>query len=183
MQLHREQQDQQDGEPEVGKRYAELRQRHHTHIAELVVICRRIDAGGQSQHDRHGHGHDRQRNCQRKALCNQSGDRRAIGVAVAEIARQHPLDPMDVAIVQRLIQPELDHQRPDRIRRGIRAHQHLCGVAGQGIQNKEDNQRRTDQRRYQRQKAAENEDAQVPIPLLTASPSLAIKCGGSRIFA
>jgi hypothetical protein len=82
-----------------------------------------------------------------------------------------------------LIQPELDRQRSDGIRRGIRAHQHLCGVAGQGIQNKEDDQRRADQRRYQRQKAAENEDAQVPIPLLAASPLLAIRRGGSRIFA
>ena len=75
---------------------------------------------------------------------------------------------MDVPIVQRLIQPELDRQRPDRIRRGIRTHQHLCSVAGQGIQNKEDDQRRADQRRYQRQKAAENEGAEVPIPLLAA---------------
>ena len=92
---------------------------------------------------------------------------------------------MDVAIVQRLIQPELDGQRADRIRRGIRAHQHLRGVAGQGIQDKEDDQRRADQRRYQRQKAAENEDAQALLLRLVSGQSLVNDPSvvGSRIFA
>jgi hypothetical protein len=82
LQVHRKQQDQQDGEPEVGYGDAHLRQPHQPDITQLVVARRGIDADGQRQHRGHGHGHQRQRYGERQALEHQFQHRGAVGIAV-----------------------------------------------------------------------------------------------------
>ena len=105
-----------------------------------------------------------QRYGQRQPLGDQVRHRRAVGIAVAEIADQEAADPVQVANDQRLVEPELDGHRADRFGRGVRAHQHLGGVARQRIEHEEDDQRGARKRRKQGQKAAENEDAHGFVP-------------------
>jgi hypothetical protein len=164
LQLHRKQQDQKDGEPEVRNSDPKLRHRHHADITNLVVIGGGVDAGGQGQHYREQHRHDRQRNRQREPLRDQLGHRRAVGIAVTHIADQKPADPVQIANDQRLIEPELDGHRADRFRRGVRAHEHFSRVARQRIEHEKDDHRRSRQRRNQCQKAPENEDGHAPFP-------------------
>ena len=68
LQLHREQQDEQDGEPEIWNRDAKLCHGHHTDVTDLVVIGGGIDSGGKRQHHRQKHRHDGQRNGQDEPL-------------------------------------------------------------------------------------------------------------------
>ncbi|GCC47712.1 hypothetical protein chiPu_0032010, partial [Chiloscyllium punctatum] len=123
------------------------------------VICRSVDAGGERQHHGDQHRHDRERDGQHQPLRDQSGHRRAIDVAVAEVADRHALEPEQVAYGERLIEAELDGERAHRIGRGIGAHQHLGGIAGQRVEHQENDQRGRDQRRQQGQDPPQKEYA------------------------
>jgi hypothetical protein len=147
LQPHREQQDQKDRKPEIRQRDAHLRQRHHADIAEPVVVGCGVDACRQRQRHRDQHRHDRKRNGQHQPLGDQARDRRAVDIAGAEVADEQALDPLQIANRQRLVEPELDSERAHRVRRGVRAHQHLRGVAGQGVEHQENDQGCADQRR------------------------------------
>jgi hypothetical protein len=169
LQLHREQQDQKNRKPEIRDCDAELRHRHHADIADLVVIGGGVDAGGQRQHDRQQHRHHRQRDGERQPLGDKIRYRRAVGIAVAEIADQEPADPVQVTDDQRLVEPKLDRHGADRLRRRIGAHQHLGSVTRQRIKHEKDDQRGARQRCHQRQKASEDKETHALFPLAPSS--------------
>ena len=135
LQLHGEQQNQQNREPEVGNGDADLRQAHHAHIAQLVVARRRIDTRRDRDDGGEQHGDDGQRNGEGEALQHQIQDRRAVGVAGSHVAGEQSADPVEIALHRRLIQTQLIGQFRNRLGRRIRAEQHLGRVSGKDFQH------------------------------------------------
>ena len=170
LQLHRKQQDQQDGEPEVGDGDADLRQAHGAHIAQLVVVRCGIDAGQQGQHGGQQHGHHRQGDGDGQALQHQLQHGRAVGVAVAHLALEQAGDPVGVALPGGLVQAQLLGHGLHGFRVGVRAQQHLGHVAGQDFQHTEHHHGRTQQGGDQGQQSFGKENAHK-----------AIACGARRV--
>ena len=94
LQLHREQQDQQDREPEARDRDAQLAGRHHADVAEPVVARRGIDAQRQRHHHRQRHRHRRQRQRDAQPLGDQLAGGRVVGDAHRRAALQQAADPV-----------------------------------------------------------------------------------------
>ena len=146
LQLHREQQDEQDGEPEVGQGDADLRQAHQPPVAGALVVRRSVYARAQRQHGRQQHGQHRQRYGELQALQNQLRHRAAVSVAVAQRAGEQAVHPLQVALPGRLVKPQLGRQRCHGLGVGIGAEQRLRGIAGQHFQHPKDHQRGDGQR-------------------------------------
>ncbi len=140
--MHGEQQDQQDAEPEIRHRDADLRHAHRGDIARLAAARGGEHAG--RNRDR-GREHDRQqseRQAHQHALSEQLAHRHAVGVARAEIAAQQAEHPGEIAVPDRQIEAELVAQRGQRVGLRARAEDDLRGIAGQHLQHQEHDERR-----------------------------------------
>jgi hypothetical protein len=174
LQLHREHQDQQDREPEVGHRDAELAERHHADVAGLVLARRRVDAQRDADQHREGHRHRGQRQRDLQPLGDQGGRRRVVRVALRSAALQQTADPVAVALQRGPIEAELALERGDRFRRRGVAEDHLRHVARQHVEHREHHQRRHRQRGHEGGDALQQKDAH-PLtrpPAPAASPGL-----------
>ena len=116
-----------------------------------------VNAGAQGEHGGQQHRHQRQRNGERQPLRHQLEHRRAVRIAVAELAMRHAADPMPVALERRAIQPQPGGQRAHRLGRRVRAHHGLRGVARQYFEHQKYHDRGPRQGCDQRQQALEQE--------------------------
>ena len=92
-----------------------------------------------------------------RALDDEIEHRRAVGVALAQVAGQQAGDPLAVAREGRLVQPQLRGQGGHGLGCGVGTQQHLGGVAGQHLQHPEDHGRGAQQRGDQGQQALQDE--------------------------
>ena len=135
--MNREQQNQQNGKPEVGHGNAELGQAHQPCIAQAVVVRGGVHASGQGQYGGQRHGQHGQRHGERQALDNQVKHGAAVSVAHAPVTHQQTAQPVAVALQWRAVQPELAGHGLHGLGRGVGAHHHLGGIARQQVQHQE----------------------------------------------
>jgi hypothetical protein len=149
LEMHREQQDEQDGKPEVRHGDANLGQCHGADVAGPVVLRGRINAGDQRQHGSEGHRHQCQWHGQRESLQHQFKHRCAVAVADAKITHQQAAEPLPVTRHGWQIEPQFDGQRLHCLGRSVRSHQDLRRVARQYFQHQENDNRGAKQRGQQ----------------------------------
>ena len=103
----REQEDQHDAEPEIRRRDAPQREQIGAVVPGRALLHRRHDAGGDADQERDHDRHRRQLHCHRQLLRDQLAHRHLDAQRLAEVARQHALDPVDILHRDRLIEPVL----------------------------------------------------------------------------
>ena len=84
--------------------------------SEAVVAQRREDAERQGDERGERHRHHGERQADAETAEDELRDRRVIGITYAEIAREEPEDPGEIARRGRLIEAELVGERGDRAR-------------------------------------------------------------------
>ena len=129
--MHRKQQDEQYGEPEIRHCDAQLGQAHQANITQTVVPCCGINSNHQCQHRSQGHGQQGQGHGQGQAFDNQFEHRTAVGIAQAKVAHQHAAYPSCIALHRGLVQAEFDGQGLYCFWRRVWAHEHLGCITWQ----------------------------------------------------
>jgi hypothetical protein len=103
----REQEDQHDAEPEIRRRDAPQREHVGAVVPGRALLHRRDDAGGNADQERDHDRHRGELDRHRQLLRDQLEHRHLDAQRLAEVARQHALDPVDVLHRDRLIEPVL----------------------------------------------------------------------------
>ena len=149
----REQEDQHDAEPEIRRRDAPQREQVGAIVPGGALLDRRDDAGGdadqEGDHDRHRgelHRH-------RQLLRDQVEHRHLDAERLAEVARQHALDPVDILHRDRLIEPVLLADLRDHVGIALLARHDQRRIAGQQMLQRKDQHRHEEQCRDQLQQA------------------------------
>ena len=141
MQLHRKQQDEQNGQPKIGQSQTDLAEGHHAHIARGVLFGGGIKSQAQSHQHRQAHGHHGQGQGDVHALQHEHGGRCVIGNTDARLALQQTTCPLQVAGEGGLVQTQLFFHGRQRFGGGCFAQNDLCRIAGQPFQHPEDHNR------------------------------------------
>jgi hypothetical protein len=141
MQPYREDQHQQDREPEIRHREADLARRHHHEVAALAAPFCGEDAGRKRNDAGQRHGEERERRAHRETIGDQGADRRIISIGETEVAAGEAGEPGQIARRERLVETELVGEGGDRLRRRACAEHHLSGVAGKDLEHAKNDQR------------------------------------------
>jgi hypothetical protein len=116
-------------------------------IPGRALLDGRYDSCGDTDQERDDDGHRCQLHRYRQLLRDQFADRYLVAQRLAEIARQHALDPVDILHRHRLIEPVLLADLRDDIRVAFLARHDQRRIARQQLLQREDQHRHEEQRR------------------------------------
>ena len=151
--LDREQEDQHDAEPEVRRRDAPQREQVGAVVPGGALLHRRDDAGGDADQERDDDRHAGELHRDRQLLRDQVEHRQLVAHGLAEITRQHALDPVDILHRHRLIEPVLLADLLDHGRVALLARHDQRRIARQQVLQRKDQHRHEEQCRDQLQQA------------------------------
>ena len=153
----REQEDQHDAEPEIRRRDAPQREQIGAIVPRRALLDRRDDAGGNADQERDHDRHRAELDRHRQFLRDQAQHRHLDAQRLAEIARQHALDPVDVLHRDRLIEVILRADLRDHGGIALLAGHHQRRIARQQMLQRKDQHRHEEQCRDQLQDALAEE--------------------------
>ena len=144
--VHGEDEDQEDAEPERGHALARERERHRSGVQEGAPPHRGQDAERQRDEDRQHDGGDRERGRRREALEDQRQRGLAVPEGAPEVALDGPRQEVPVLLRQRPVEPEGGaHDLVVRLR-ALRPHVERRGIARE-MDDEEDGEGDADQDR------------------------------------
>ena len=143
--LDREQEDQHDAEPEIRRRDAPQREQIGAIVPGRALLHRGDDAGGNADQERDHDRHRAELERHRQLLRDQLAHRHLDAQRLAEVARQHALDPVDVLHGDRLIEPVLLADLLDHGGIALLAGHHQRRIARQQMLQREDQHRHEEQ--------------------------------------
>ncbi len=153
----REQEDQHDAEPEIRRRDTPQREQIGAVVPGRALLHRRDDAGGDADQERDHDRHRGELDRHRQLLRDQFAHRHLVAQRLAEVARQHALDPVDVLDRHRLIEPVLLADLFDHFGIALLARHHQRRIAGQQLLQREDQHRHEEQCRHELDKSPREE--------------------------
>ncbi len=163
--LHREQEDQHDAEPEVRRGQAPQRKDVRRIVPDGVFLHRRDDAGRDADQQRNDDRHRGELHGHRQLLQHEVEHLLLVAHQLAEVAGEHALDPEHVLHRDRLIEPILFADLLDHRGIAVLARHDHRGIARQQLLQREDQHRHEEQRRDQLQQAlGEEGEHDYPSP-------------------